>query len=209
MMIGATSRATGPHKRRASLLGRIMRSARGAAAIEFAIVAPVFITFLVGSFDIAQMAYAKVVLRGAVQQAARSTGLEDGNTDAADALVLGSIRPVLPNVTIASTRDSYFDFADIGRPEQFNDTNANNVCDPGETYVDENRSGHWEADIGVSGNGGAADVVVYTVKATYTPIFLTPFSTGTWGARRLTASAVRKNQPFADQMEYGSTAGTC
>ena len=76
-------------------------------------------------------------------------------------------------------------------------------------YVDENGSGQWEADVGKAGNGGAGDVVIYTVRATYTPLFKIPFMSETWNSRTMTASAVKKNQPFGDQAALATTAGTC
>jgi hypothetical protein len=191
------------------IMGAIKRPDDGVATIEFAIIAPVFLSLLVGIFDIGQMAYANAVLDGAVQQAARSSSLETADTTAADAMVEAAVTPVLPNVDIGSTRVSYFDFADIGRPEQFNDANDDGACNDGEAYTDENRSGAWDADIAVTGNGGAGDVVIYTVNATYDPIFKIPFMPDSWGSRTLTSKAVRKNQPFADQTGYGSTAGVC
>lgn len=181
----------------------------GAAAIEFALVAPVFMLLLMGLADIGQMAYGKAVLNGAVETAARSSSLETGDTTVADNLVKSAIAPILPNATVTTTRLSYYDFSDVGRPEKFTDNNGNGTCDPGEPYVDENRSGQWEADIGKSGNGGAGDVVLYTVTVTYKPVFLTQSMLGYNTNRTLTAVGVRKNQPFATQQGYGSSAGTC
>ncbi|MDG2005539.1 MAG: TadE/TadG family type IV pilus assembly protein [Novosphingobium sp.] len=181
----------------------------GTAAVEFAMIAPVLLGMLMGTFDIGQMAYAKSVLHGAVQEAARSASLETANTSAADARVIASVSPVLPNATFASERSSYFDFADIGRPEQWNDSNDNDTCDNDENFSDENGNGEWDSDIGTNGNGGAGDVVVYSVTVEYVPVFGIPGTTNRYGKRTLTASAIAKNQPFADQDDYGSDAGTC
>ncbi len=188
---------------------RLAAASEGVSTLEFALIAPVFLTLLIGMFDVGQMVYAKSVLSGAVQQAARVSSLETGNTTAADNMVRRIVAPVLPTNTIISTRASYYDFADIGRKERWNDINNNGSCDNGESYVDENRSGSWEADIGLSGNGGAGDVVLYTVTANYTPTFKVPFMPGMWNQRSLRATAVRKNQPYADQTRYGATSGTC
>jgi hypothetical protein len=116
---------------------------------------------------------------------------------------------VFPNATYASQRTSYYDFADIGRPERWNDANNNGTCDNNEGYVDENDNGDWDEDIGLDGNGGANDVVVYSVTASYEPVFKVPFLPEKWNMRSVTGSAVKKNQPFADQREYGSAAGVC
>ena len=191
------------------LVHRLARDASGVAAIEFAMIAPVLLALIMGIFDIGQMAYAKSVLHGAVQEAARSASLESGNTTAADARVRTAVLPVLPKATFVSERSSYFDFADVGRPEGWNDANDNDTCDNSESFTDENGNGEWDADIGQSGNGGANDVVVYTVTVQYVPVFGIPGTTNRFGSRTLSASAIAKNQPFADQDNYGSTAGTC
>lgn len=188
---------------------RIVRETAGVTAVEFALVAPVFFMLLLGTLDTAHMVYARAILAGAVERAAREASLETGDTDDADAMVEAMIRPVLPNTELEATRSSYFDFADIGRPEQFDDENGNDLCDEGESYVDENRSGVWEADVGVSGNGSASDVVIYTVTATYAPLFRVPFMPDDWVPQKLTARAVKKNQPFGNQQSYASLAGTC
>jgi len=177
--------------------------------IEFAIVAPVFLTLLIGAGDLAQMVYAQSVLNGAVEQAARRSSLETADTTVADATVAEIVSSVLPDAEIRSNRISYFDFADVGRAESLNDANGNGDCDNGETYLDENSNGDWDSDIGVDGNGGSGDVVIYTVEADFVPVFRIPFLPDTWTQRTLTATAVRKNQPYGIQAGYSSQPGTC
>lgn len=188
---------------------RLRCDQRGVSATEFALIAPVFLTLLLGILDVGQMGYGNAVLNGAVQKAARDSALETADTNAADAMVKRIVDPVFPGATYTSKRTSYYDFADIGRPERWNDGNNNGLCDNNEAYVDENGNDDWDADIGVSGNGGANDVVVYSVTATYRPVFKVPFLPEKWGQRSITGSAVKKNQPFADQQEYGTLAGVC
>jgi Flp pilus assembly protein TadG len=190
-------------------LRQLGRERDGAAIIEFAIVAPVFLLLLLGIFDIGQMAFGKAILNGAVEKAARSSTLETANTTAADKMVKDSINAILPGATVTSTRRSFFDFADINRPEKWADANNDGTCNNGEPYIDENRNGGWDANIGQAGNGGAGDVVLYTVSVTYEPVF-SVFLLGNVNEKRtLTAVGVRKNQPFAAQTGYGSSAGTC
>jgi hypothetical protein len=198
--------------------GGLFRASDGSAAVEFAVVAPTFLIFMLGIFDMGQMLYAKSVLEGAVQSAARMSALETGDTEEADAMVEKSVKPIIPGVAFQASRVSYFDFADIKRPEKWNDDNGdeevdpedgNGVCDNGETYTDENNNGIWDDDIGQDGNGGASDVVIYTVTVTYTPTFKIPFTPKSWDDRSLTSTAVRKNQPFTNQDSYSSKAGLC
>jgi hypothetical protein len=176
----------------------LRRCEAGASAVEFALIAPVMLMLMMQIFNLGQMIYGKVLLGGAVEQAARTSALETANTSAADAQVRAIVGWVLAGATITGTRSSYFDFADIGRPERWNDVNGDGNC-----------SGGWERDVGATGNGGAGDVVIYTVTAAYDPLFRVPFAPGSWRRTTLRAVAVRKNQPYASQTGYGSAAGTC
>ncbi|WP_240197868.1 TadE/TadG family type IV pilus assembly protein [Novosphingobium sp. P6W] len=182
---------------------------RGVTAIEFAVTAPVLFMLLIGIYDMGHMAYLNAVLHGAVNQAARIGALEIADTAKADTYVTNLVKGVAPGATVTSKRVSYYDFADIKRAESWNDKNGNGTCDNSESYTDENRNGRWDADIGTTDNGGANDVVLYTVTVTYTPVFVNPFVSNAKNARTLIASAVSKNQPYALQEKYGSAAGVC
>lgn len=188
---------------------RLRGDARGSAVIEFAVACPVLLVLLIGIYDMAHTAYLTAVLHGAVGEAARSDALEIADNTKADAYVSGIVKGVAPGATLAFKRSSYYDFADIKRAEAWNDKNGNGTCDNGESYTDENKNGSWDADVGSSGNGGANDVVLYTVTVSYKPLFVVPFISTAADQRTLTASAVHKNQPYALQAKYGSAAGTC
>lgn len=188
----------------------LLQDPTGLAATEAALVLPTFLVLLIGMMDMGQMAWAKLMLNGAVAAAARNATLETAQVDSLDAEVLAAIRPVIPNVTIATKRTNYYDFSDIARAEKWNDNKTKNgTCDNGETYTDENGNGHWDADVGETGNGSANDAVLYTVTASYTSNFGVPFFPKSWSQRKLTARAVKKNQPYANQATYGTSAGSC
>ncbi|WP_395332422.1 TadE/TadG family type IV pilus assembly protein [Novosphingobium sp. BL-8H] len=199
-------------RRRAALRNLALRLAKdrqGMAAVEFAMAAPVLILLLCGIFDIGHMAYVNAVLHGAVEDAARNGTLEMADTTTLDQKILAVVGRVAPGATVSTTRSSYYDFTDIARPEAWNDKNNNGTCDNNEAYVDENKNGRWDADVGQSGNGGPNDVVLYTVKATYKPLFPIPGLTNPDQTRTLTATTVRKNQPYGQQADYGTAAGVC
>src|SRR3546814_9811742 len=59
-----------------SWLRRLGRSERGAAMIEFALTAPLFLLVLMGAFDYCWQMYAQQVLQGAVSKAGRDSTLE-------------------------------------------------------------------------------------------------------------------------------------
>ncbi|SFF94533.1 TadE-like protein [Novosphingobium sp. CF614] len=192
-----------------AVLKRCRDDRAGVTAVEFALAAPVLIVLLMGIFDIGHMTYVTAALHGAVQRVARSGTLESVNTTSEDAFVATVVQQAAPGATVSTSRKSYFDFANIARPEAWNDNNSNGTCDNSEAYTDENENGRWDADVGESGNGGANDVVLYTVTVTYKPLFPVPGLTNRDNTRTLQASAVKKNQPFALQDSPGSEAGNC
>lgn len=187
----------------------LLRCNDGISAVEFAIIAPVFFTLMFGIIDLGQMAYGQAMLNGAVQKAARDSSLEGANTTTADNMVIAQVGPVLPGAVLWSSRVNYVDFNDIGRSERYTDTNGDGTCNNREPYVDENGNGHWDAEIGEDGNGGANDVVVYTVTATYTPLILPPLLPARFSRMTLTSSGLKKNQPYANQIAYNTFTGTC
>jgi Flp pilus assembly protein TadG len=207
-MMGARPISRAGIRRLAQLPRELRVDCRGAALLEFAFTAPIWILLVVGTLDLGQMAYAKSVLAGATEDAARNASLETGDTTTADAMVERQVQRIAPGATVTTSRVSYFDFADIGRAEAWNDTDHSGACDNNESYVDENGNGRWDADIGVDGNGGASDVVMYTVTVRYDRLFKVPLLPGD-STRTITATAVRKNQPFAHQDSLGSTARVC
>lgn len=190
-------------------MGKLAEDSSGATLMEFALIFPTFMLLLLGLFDIGQVAYAQALLGGAVQEAARSATLETGDPATADARIERTLKIVAPDVSVETSRRSYFDFDDIARPEQWNDEDNNGTCNDDESFTDENGNGQWDADVGVGGNGGASDVVVYSATATFSPLFPNPFRVGGMDDHVVSASTVRKNQPFANQTGYGAEAGVC
>ncbi|HEX7709910.1 MAG TPA: TadE family protein [Sphingomonadaceae bacterium] len=190
----------------ANLPHALRKDCSGSVLVEFALTAPLWIYLVMSSLDLGQLAYAKSILDGATQDAARNASLETGDTTAADAMVAKQVRRIAPGATVTTSRVSYYDFADIGRPEKWTDKDRDGECDNSEPYTDENGNGQWDADIGKSGNGGADDVVMYTVTVTYDRLFKMPLSPGV-STRTISATAVRKNQPFASQEGYNESAG--
>ncbi|MFN3516859.1 MAG: TadE/TadG family type IV pilus assembly protein, partial [Novosphingobium sp.] len=57
-------------------LSRIGQDEAGVSAVEFTLVAPVFLSLVIGIFDLGQMAYGISVTNGAVEKAARDSALE-------------------------------------------------------------------------------------------------------------------------------------
>lgn len=180
----------------------LMRDKRGVSVVEFALVIPVFLLLVMGTCDIAYQAYVQAVLTGAVQQAARNGTVQNASTATVDNAVLAQVRATAPQAAFVSgfpTRKNYTQFGDVG-PEPFVDLNANGSHDTGECFTDINENGSWDTDPGSSGQGGANDVVVYTVSITYPRLFPLQAMLG-WSAQAtLNATTMLKNQPYAAQV---------
>jgi Flp pilus assembly protein TadG len=181
---------------------RLARDESGVTVIEFAIVAPVMLLMLMGFFDLAHTEYARSVLQGAMQMAARNSTLESGLTSQAaiDSYVTNQVKSVVgTGATFTSTRLSYSDFSSVGKPENYTDSNGNGQYDVGECFEDVNGNGQWDSDLGKSGQGGADDAVLYTMTVSYKRMFPMATMVG-WPARQtIVASTVLRNQPYSGQ----------
>jgi Flp pilus assembly protein TadG len=195
----------------------------GATILEFALVAPVFVFMLLGTFEIGYGVYMRSALNGAIQQAARAATLENANDPAVRRATDNQVRNILKRINgsltdsdIRITRKSYLNFSTVERMETYTDSNSNGRCDNNEVFIDENGNGTW-GTVGRADNGGARDAVLYTISVTYDSVF--PFTTFTRNSenrdaaftlrgldnqRTLTSNTLLKNQPFGDQAARGA-----
>lgn len=198
-----------------TILWRIWRDVRAIAAVEFAMIAPVFILMLMGMMDIGHTLYTQSVLQGVMQKAARDATLETGGLvaqqAAIDAKVTDRISKLVKNPNVALTRRYFKDFtkanAKIPEPDYNNAVPAKNMdgtCETGETYLDTNNNNTWDNDGGDSGQGGAKDIVVYTATVTFPRLLPMYKLAGLSQNTTIKASTVLANQPFGDQAAYAA-----
>ena len=186
---------------RLSRLRLVAGEDRGATIAEFAIVAPVFFLLLFGIFDIGHSIYTQSVLQGAVQDAGRDAGLESGGESVSeiDQYVRDQVAPLTPNGEFSFERANYLTFSDVGRPEDFVDSNDNELYDDDECFTDENGNELWDDDVGAAGLGGADDVVLYTVTVEYDRVFPLWALVGFDPVNSVSATTTLRNQPFGTQ----------
>ena len=184
----------------------LLRDRTGAAAIEFAIVAPVFLMMLFGSFEFGLNIYLRSVLEGSMQQAGRNSTLQtaQSNQSTIDAYVSNQVHNILPNATVTFDRENYSNFSAVGRPEDFTDSNSNGVHDAGECFQDINGNGVWDADAGRNGIGGANDVVYYTATVNYSSFISAGAAFGISPTTTIKATTILRNQPFATQPTWNA-----
>lgn len=181
-----------------SLLRRLRRQQKGVAAIEFAMVGPLFFLVLMGSMDFGLQMYANLVLRGAVSDAAREATLEGNATDqtALDNAVREKVRLIFKDAELTFDRKAYESYDQIGDPEPFTDANNNGQYDPGECFEDLNGNRTWDSDRGTSGNGGAEDVVLYSATMDFERMLPVWRMLNLDKNAKLTATTVLRNQPY-------------
>lgn len=191
-------------------LNRLRTCERAVAAVEFAIVAPLFLLATLGIFDLAYQFYAKSVLTGAVNEAGRDSTLEGAASDqtAIDAKVTSLVQSVNREATVTFTRKNYRDPSLVGREEPYVDASGNGVRDLGECFEDENGNGTWDADAGADGNGQSHSTVLYTATMTFPRIFPLWALAGQPTNSTIVAKTVLRNQPYGNPGGAGAVLCT-
>lgn len=182
----------------------------GAAAVEFALIAPALIMVLLGLMDLGYNLYTGTLLEGAIQKAARDATIEGaaGSAASLDSRVTDIVNDIAGDATIGFTRKSYTNFSDVNRAEDFTDTNEDGACNDGEPFEDVNGNHAWDADRGATGMGGARDAVLYTVTVSYDRPFPLMGLLGFDNRVTTIARTVLRNQPYALQ-KATVTVGNC
>jgi Flp pilus assembly protein TadG len=179
------------------------RDERGITAVEFAMVAPVMLLMMMGFFEMAHREYVRVILQSAVAKAARESSLEGAGALATtiDGKVQNAVRPVAGTAaTFAAARLSYSDFSQVAQAERYIEgTPDNDRYDLGECFDDVNGNGQWDADLGLAGQGGARDAVLYRMTVNYPRMFPVAGMFGLSPTLSVSATSVMRNQPFGDQ----------
>ena len=181
---------------------KLREDEQGIAAVEFAVVAPVFLVMLMGGLDLGHTLYIQSVMNGEIQKAARDASLEDGGETLVQAALDAKVRSALLNLhrgaTITIDRQAYSNFSQA-QAQQPEDANGNGICETGENWIDRNFNGVYDATGGSQGQGGAQDVVVYSVNMTYDRLFPVTTLIGLPKTTSVSAKTVLANQPFGDQ----------
>jgi Flp pilus assembly pilin Flp len=180
-------------------LKRFSAEQDGIAAVEFGLLGSLFIALILGAFDLGYTAYTRAVLKGALEEAGRTASLENTTTANIDARISKQVNSLngQPNITV--TRKYYENYDDVRLPEDFTDGNNNGIKDSNECFVDRNGNKQWDADVGVSGRGGAQDVVAFTATMEFERPFPLFNFTGQTNQQTLTATTYLRNQPFSAQ----------
>lgn len=198
------------------VLKNLKRDQTGASIMEFGLIAPVVMIMMLGTMDIGHSYYVRATLDGAMQTAARSSSLEGSATltaqELVDLRVKESILALAPNATITSTRRYYKTFSDaaLARAETVIEptSGADLQCDPGESFMDANDNGVWDADGGTDGQGGAKDIVIIKFKVSYPRLFPMAKLLNLPANVELESNSILANQPYGEQSSFGPPVQT-
>ena len=193
-----------------TILATLRDDENGLALTEFALIAPALCMSLFGLFELSHNIYTATMVEGAIQKAARDATIEGAGVydGAIDQNVSRAVGRIVPEATLQFTRQSYTDFADVNRPEDYSDLNGDGTCNDNEPFEDANGNGTWDEDRGRAGNGNARDAVLYEVTVTYDRMFPVAAFLGFEPTVTTRAATVLRNQPYAQQEDV-STVGNC
>ncbi len=199
------------------LIRRLRKNKSGIAIVEFAVLAPTFMLMLMAFYDFAHSLWAKSVIEGALQKAARDNGLNTTATTqtAIDTRVRELIKLTNRDATVQFSRRFYKNYmkASLKEHEPFIDSeqtvgpitwSRDNFCNHGEPYDDRNWNGVWDADGADNGQGGAQDDTIYTVTVSYPRLFPLHNFLGWSRTVSVSAATILQNQPWAKQTVYST-----
>ena len=171
----------------------------GLTAVEFALIAPVFVLILMGIVEFSLVMFATSVMEGATSASGRygKTGYTAPNSSRQEqivATIVSRTSGLLDPAKISVTTTVYPSFDSISQEEPYIDSNHNGIRDTNETYNDVNGNGQWNSS-GVAGLGNANDVVVYTVSYPW-QIFTPIISNFLGNIMILSSRTVVKNEPY-------------
>ena len=183
------------HWTRPSSKLHLRSSEQGVAIVEFALILPVLLLFIIGALEIGYRIYAITVVNGAVRDAARMASTGEFTGTQIDNKVREMIQAFRPNANVQIIKKSYSDFTGVGLPEPIKSgtRESGTYC-----YEDINNNGQWDQDRGSNGLGGAEDVIYYEAKFTYPALI--SYSQKAFGyPAEITVSqnTIVSNEPFA------------
>ena len=172
----------------------------GAAMVEFAMVAPLFIGVICAIMEFSGIMFVHTILEGSAREASRYglTGFTSGGVSREDqiiAIVQNHTYGIIDMGELQMETLVYENFADVGQPEPFTDENDNGVWNAGEPYTDVNGNGTWDPDMGAAGLGGPGDVVVYRMSYDW-EIMIPLFRPFFGDAITLRSNIAVRNEPY-------------
>lgn len=188
----------------------LFRDEQGVTIIEFAIILLPMCVLLIGGLDLAHQSYVRTLMQASLNDAARRATVENpqfnasGETTEAkiEAMIGEVLTPLAPDAEITVTRQSYYEFSDVGNAEKLmTDHNDNGQFDEadGDCWEDANHNGIYDLDGGLSGGGMSNDVVFYTADISMPRLFPGDAFLPLPATIDMSLETAVRNQPYGNQ----------
>jgi Flp pilus assembly pilin Flp len=173
----------------------------GATAVEFGIIAPVLMLFLMGVMDFGHWVYVRSIAVGALEGVARSAGVGGAAVVPATFQTDVENQHAAPAATFVWDPRSYYQFSGVGKPEKLiTDVDGDGSYDAGDCWQDLNPNLTYDTAPGRAGVGGADDILFYKVTVTFPPLIsLGGFMPGLDTDHVSTLTTIVRRQPYAAQ----------
>lgn len=189
------------------ILDRLVRDGRGAAVPEFALILLPLCFILFGGLEMGYQIYVRSVMLGAMERATRLTTLQTVDSNAVETDIETTIKRVVPNATVQTSKGSFTKFSQINAQERLTrDGNNNGVLDSGDCWEDVDANGTRNTvTAGKTGIGGADDIVRYNTQVTYPRILPIYRFIGVGSTATMNATTMTRRQPYELQASITPT----
>jgi hypothetical protein len=183
------------------LLKNIAKSDSGIAAVEFAVIAPVFLSLVFGAMELGYEAMVRGTAQGALQEAAREGTLQNATPAAIEIQARDRLAGMVPPSGISVTARNFRKLSRSSTAEIITKDVAPLGGPPGEgdCFEDLQTNGVYDANItGANGLGEADDMLRITMNITFNR--LTPVAPlfGLGSYKTMSISTVTQREPFAE-----------
>lgn len=188
-----------------ALIRHLASDLRGAALMEFALIAPAFLTLLMGGLDTGYTVYLNTIAAGTIESTARASSLAGATESQFNRDIRSAVAKILPVdvdpvTAITITQKNYKSFSRIGEPEKLTtDKNGNGLLDSGDCWLDEDGDGEFGTNNGAAGIGGPDDAVYHIVQVTVPRLFPVHELLGLPENTVVTVKTLVINQPYGAQ----------
>lgn len=177
------------------------RDERGATLMEFGLIVTPLCLFIMGVGDLGYQSYLRAVTQGVLDRAGRAASVGTLNSTQIDEYIDAQMQTInSKNGTTSVVKKSYYNFSRVGKPEKItSDTAPLGSFNTGDCFEDSNGNGSYDTAGGVTGLGGADDIVFYQVTVSMPRLFPMAKLLGWSATQSATANATIRNQPWSNQ----------
>ncbi len=185
---------------------RLHRDRRGAAAIEYAIVSPVFLFLLFSIIEMGMIMLSATAIESATSIAARTARIgDDGGTGDLVGFIREEVRArswgMVNADKILITTDLVTSYENLPKPEQClaTPTPPIGTCPPGEPFIDADGDGIYDGNLPALNLGTSSEIVrlrVYYPAHIFSPLTGALMEQTAEGEYLISSTTMVKNEPY-------------